>query len=689
MLTTIALALRPIPLLRSSPSMSSLTSTITLDPVASPPTPLPNKHIPVCPPGPVPQQEPTTPPPSPSKDGDDVQQSLLYPPDHYPSLELDRLRVYQINATEVVAALDFSARQPLPDSNLVFPWLHGLHPHNTVQQTFFQSRKRVLRKTPSCLRGVTIVKADGELNNCRLKGAIAPQEILLPGAQPAEFLQVDPREGFSVRNFQIQSAKLALVSDVIVYGDDEDLVQEVAFDIASAQKLWRDSHEAQRHSLPWYNTFVCTSKFSEFEEKHPEIVSVNPQGQLTGHVIDFYHAERREMYEMTRSSEIIHNVWMGSTPDAGSSEECMFDILIECSDLARLNPASFRNLLENGMGEDAAKQAFLEFPSSGSLYGPAWTHADADQIIETCKYIWQLATYGPDAQAKDAEGDFKMDDGDAGPKKILIHCGDGYTESSLLGVAYYSFATGLPLPDAWLHLHTMRHRNFFAYPSDVTLLSSIAPRLLQESPRRAGARLSDLTALILNEPKWFASFDGSFPSRVLDYLYLGNLGHANNPHMLKSLGIGQILSVGELTMWRDSEIDEWGEDKICIVHGVQDNGIDPLMDEFERCLDFIDRGRRAGTATLVHCRVGVSRSATICIAEVMRRLKLSFPMAYCYVRARRLNVIIQPHLRFAYELLKWEEYAREDLPAGEFRRELEWSEVAREIASVNRPYARG
>lgn len=61
-----------------------------------------------------------------------------------------------------------------------------------------------------------------------------------------------------------------------------------------------------------------------------------------------------------------------------------------------------------------------------------------------------------------------------------------------------------------------------------------------------------------------------------------------------------------------------------------------------------ENGRKNGTATLVHCRVGVSRSATICIAEVMNELGLSFPRAYCFVRARRLNVIIQPHLRFSY-----------------------------------------
>lgn len=80
----------------------------------------------------------------------------------------------------------------------------------------------------------------------------------------------------------------------------------------------------------------------------------------------------------------------------------------------------------------------------------------------------------------------------------------------------------------------------------------------------------------------------------------------------------------------------------------------------------------------------------------MRSRGLSFPRAYCFVRARRLNVIIQPHLRFAYELLKWEELlgcggrgsgggGDED---GGFKRELEWPEIAREVALMNRPYAR-
>jgi dual specificity MAP kinase phosphatase len=129
-------------------------------------------------------------------------------------------------------------------------------------------------------------------------------------------------------------------------------------------------------------------------------------------------------------------------------------------------------------------------------------------------------------------------------------------------------------------------------------------------------------------------------------MYLGNLNHANNPALLKEVGITRILSVGESISWSQAQVEAWGPANLLFVDRVQDNGVDSLMEEFERCLSFIERGKLDGQATLVHCRVGVSRSATICIAEVMKERGLSFPRAYCFVRARRLNVIIQPHLRF-------------------------------------------
>lgn len=73
----------------------------------------------------------------------------------------------------------------------------------------------------------------------------------------------------------------------------------------------------------------------------------------------------------------------------------------------------------------------------------------------------------------------------------------------------------------------------------------------------------------------------------------------------------------------------------------------------------------------------------------MSTLNLSLPRAYCFVRARRLNVIIQPHLLFAYELLRWEETLQQNGDeTASTKREMEWAEITREIALMNRPYSR-
>ncbi|KAF3765929.1 hypothetical protein M406DRAFT_276668 [Cryphonectria parasitica EP155] len=704
-MATIALP-RPLPPHRPSSSIASLSSALGIDTLEDQPEPcppaVPNKHIPICPPGPVPQQDPATPPPSPGRREQGLQQSLLYPPTNFNRVSSVSAAVYEISAAQIAEALDHLSRQPLPAPAQVFPWLHGLHPLNHLQQSFFAARNRSARKTPCCLRGIALVKTDGDLSVSRLKGAISPHEFMHCSSVP-EFQDVDPRDGFSVRNFQIQAAKSAMTSDVVVYGDDVHASRKMARDIAAAQQRWRDRHDVQGHPIPTYNTFLCTSSFREFEEKYPHLVAVDSDGLLTGHVLDFVHQERREMFIMTKPSEIAHNVWMGPTLDRGSDEDGLdaFDLSIECSDLGRLCPATLRDIAE---GRVDGTQACLDFPSSGSILPSSWSHAEADGIVETCRWIYHLA-HGTCPSPSDSEND---EDGDAvmvnqahqssprcRPHKILIHCGDGYTESTMLGIAYYSFSSGRSIPDAWLNLHTTLGRNFFAYPADVSLLTSIAPRLLSNSPALVAKTPSEIDALAADEPDWLPGLDGSFPSRILPYLYLGNLTHANNPELLSALGIGQLLSVGESAMWRDGELERWGPENVCAIQDVQDNGIDPLTDQFERCLEFIDRGRKNGTATLVHCRVGVSRSATICIAEVMRALDLSFPRAYCFVRARRLNVIIQPHLRFAYELLKWEETlrCRKSAEAGAaglpvVKRELEWAEIAREIALMNRPYAR-
>jgi dual specificity MAP kinase phosphatase len=593
-MATIAMA-RPAPPHRSTSPFRSLEN---INSSAACPIPIPNKHLPVCPPGPSPAEKPDTPPASPPWKNADVQsQSLLYPPDNYTKITANGHNIFTIDAEGIVAALDHLATQPLPDSSQVFPWLHGLHPHNHIQQAFFVARRRTLRKTPKCLRGITIVKAGGDLSCSRLKGAIAPEEFMQCGGK-AEFIEIDPREGFSVRNFQIQTGKIAMLSDIVIYGHDEAEVRSLALDVASAQQAWRDTHEKQGHEVPHFNTFVCTSPFEEFESNHPEIVATNSRGQMTGHVIDFCYQERVEMSTMTAASEIAKNVWLGPTPDYTvdpsllERDDACYDILIECSDSGRLNPKTLQVIAEE-VTEAGNHPIYLEFPSSGSIMPPSWSLTEADGILETCKWIHHLANgtlpESSSPEPVDSGGDSPMPapPSPSSPRKILLHCTDGYTETSLLALAYYIYSTGVSVSEAWLQLHTTKKRNFFAYPPDVALLNAICPRLLAESPVLPKKDAAQIASIIKEEPRWLPDMDGSLPSRILDYMYLGNLAHANNPELLRALGIGQILSVGEMATWKEGEKQKWGDENIRVVKGVQDNGVDPLTDEFDRCLAFI------------------------------------------------------------------------------------------------------
>jgi dual specificity MAP kinase phosphatase len=165
-----------------------------------------------------------------------------------------------------VRAIEQFSSQPLPDPKLVFPWLHGLHAENQMQLGFFVARKKALRKVPQCLRGLAIVKAGGDLSTSKLKGAIAPEELMLSETDPnstASFLEIDPKDGFSVRNFQIQACKMATVSDIVVYGDDStprDDVLKLAKSISQAQKLWKEKMASTGCETNNVHTFVVSGK---------------------------------------------------------------------------------------------------------------------------------------------------------------------------------------------------------------------------------------------------------------------------------------------------------------------------------------------------------------------------------------------------------------------------------------------
>lgn len=345
---------------------------------------------------------------------------------------------------------------------------------------------------PKCLRGITLVKTGGNLNVSKLKGAIAPDEILdSSSGETPTFIECDPRDGFSVRNFQIQACKLAMVSDIIIYGDQKTHPNET---IALAQKISNAQRQYEaRNGFPrcLFNTFMLSDSFNIVQEKYPDVVATDATGEMTGKVVDFFYWERYEMCTMSKASEISNNVFLGPTPDPGLQAECeaeeAYDMLIEATDLAHVPESRSLRALRMGLEKTHRKSALhMEFPSSGSIMPPTWSHSEVDGLMDMCKWMYDLANPHEFKRSKRRRSEedeaIEMDD-IATPRKFLIHCTDGYTETTLLALAYFMYAEGMPVHDAWIRLHRDRGRNFFAYPSDVALLTAIQPRILQESPR--------------------------------------------------------------------------------------------------------------------------------------------------------------------------------------------------------------
>ena len=86
---------------------------------------------------------------------------------------------------------------------------------------------------------------------------------------------------------------------------------------------------------------------------------------------------------------------------------------------------------------------------------------------------------------------------------------------------------------------------------------------------------------------------------------------------------------------------------------IEDDTDEQICNYFEKCSTFIHTHiEEEGNIVFVHCEAGVSRSATICIAYLMRHCRMSFMAAYMCVKEARY--IICPNAGFIDQLITYE-----------------------------------
>ncbi|XP_047209953.1 protein phosphatase Slingshot homolog 3 isoform X2 [Girardinichthys multiradiatus] len=132
------------------------------------------------------------------------------------------------------------------------------------------------------------------------------------------------------------------------------------------------------------------------------------------------------------------------------------------------------------------------------------------------------------------------------------------------------------------------------------------------------------------------------PSKIFDYLYLGSEWNAANCEELQKNNIGYILNVTR-------EIDNFFPESFSYMNiRVYDVEATDLLSHWPDTYNFINSARKSGEAVLVHCKMGVSRSASTVIAYAMKQQHWALEEALAYVRDRRS--IVKPNDGFLKQL---------------------------------------
>lgn len=83
---------------------------------------------------------------------------------------------------------------------------------------------------------------------------------------------------------------------------------------------------------------------------------------------------------------------------------------------------------------------------------------------------------------------------------------------------------------------------------------------------------------------------------------------------------------------------------------MKDTVNEDIYDHFATAYEVIEKGRAYGNV-LVHCMAGVSRSASMVIAYIMRKQRKSYQEAFAIAKERRAKV--NPNEGFVVQLLKF------------------------------------
>eukprot|EP01132_Coremiostelium_polycephalum_P002190 gene2190-2693_t len=120
-----------------------------------------------------------------------------------------------------------------------------------------------------------------------------------------------------------------------------------------------------------------------------------------------------------------------------------------------------------------------------------------------------------------------------------------------------------------------------------------------------------------------------YPSEIVEgFIYLGGADNAHSRVQLQNLKITYIVNMAKEINDLYAHIYKYYRANL------EDNPKANILDHFEPIFKFMDEAKEKNTGVLVHCAMGISRSATVVIAYLMRN-GLSYQEAYKLVKFKR------------------------------------------------------
>lgn len=557
-------------------------------------------------------------------------------------------------------------------------------------------------------------KTSSNCEDSRLRRLSDIGELEDPPAETQELLN---------RNYHLQTRLMAPISHFLVYNN--------------AMSSLENFHVAQVLAgvkLDSQNVYVVDFLPNEWAQCSPYL-----EKQVTyslGGLSPLHHEpnhkklqimEQQLMWQLNGLKELFSRFYIGNVfnyKQLLASREQNFKLHIHCHQNAKLPSVEALREISKSLQDGKSRETyFLEFPDSITKHTDQLSPKEIISYINVLKIIHTVVL-----QHK---------------AKTFVYSFDGFTCLSLLVLSLSMLWTSDSVEEAALNIFRKPAFKLYLYREDFVFLKQFEPYIIwlrQNGLKGLSLQLMLPVQDIMKASKktpapidWFEEGrDMNFPAYIHDTLFLGSAAHSSSVTVLATLGINTIISIDKLPVWfhlldcrfeheagpldqntvkpiylfndnrakvyevqvpeRVRKLLNFDVRSIVYIYNVRDDGKDLMLPLLLGCPDIIQRKLLVDpedrtSRTLLHCRVGVSRSASLAIAAVMKHYHMDVLESYLYVRVRRFNVVIQPNLRLFYELFLYDEMLQRKKNPNYGRKHCWWV-VCDQIARLNQSYVR-